>query len=254
MEEQKKRTIAVSNDFIHSNLTGTPAQSKLTLDLIGAIRKDDEDFEILEFDLRNELNSNSSTEIDKFVQKLRSKQFKLKQDDDDLWIPLFGLIKRRSKTNILQARLSEEVKPFLLGLRTHFTQYKESDALQTISGTYSFKLFQLLSCESMGGRRTEWIVSVKDFRWKMGLDDTKYPRMTNFSERVLEPAIKGNAEVFHDLTVEKLKRGRSIHALRFRWKPKPKQGMGKKVSTNIRRQEASPVEANKPAYRGKHGD
>ena len=156
MTTEKKRTIAISNELIHSNLNGTPAQNKLILQVMGNVRKDDEGFEVLEFDLRNELNSNNSKEMDKFAANLRSKQFKLSSGEKTTWLPLFGSISMMEGSNIMQARLSEEVKPFLLGLKSHFTQYREADALQTIEGTYSYKLFQVLSCESMGGQRTEW--------------------------------------------------------------------------------------------------
>ena len=60
-------------------------------------------------------------------------------------------------------------------------------------------------------------VSVKDFRWKMGLNDSQYSQMNDLSKRVLTPAIEGNADIFSGLSVEKIKQGRSVVRLKFTW-------------------------------------
>ena len=120
-------------------------------------------------------------------------------------------------TSIVQARLSEEVKPYLLGMKSHFTQYQEGEAMKTIDGTYSYKLFQLLSCKSMGGTRTEWLVTLDEFRFLMGIADGQYKQMVHLTTRVITPAVKGNTETFPGLKVEKIKKGRSVVSLKFTW-------------------------------------
>ena len=199
-----------------SNLTGTPAQNKLIIKLLSEVKKDDEGFDVLEFNLREELNTNSIEKMYEFTKTLRAKEFKLEDEKDAYLYPLFGLMKISKETGMLQARLSEDVRPLLLGLKHQFTKFKKNEALQ-VSGTYAFKLFQMLKAVGMNGGIQEWEVTLKDFRWRMGIGDSEYGRMINFTNRVLKPAIKENTKFFKGLEVEKIKKGRLVHSLRFTW-------------------------------------
>ena len=251
MEKKDNRVITISNDMMTSSLVGTPAQNKLMLKVMAEVRKDDEGFEIIEFDLRNMLNSHNRREIEKFVLDLGAKRFKLDKGDSDHYVPLFGLMKVDKGSSIVQARLSEEVKPYLLGLKSHFTQYQEIEAMKTIDGTYSYKLFQLLSCKSMGGTRTEWLVTLDEFRFLMGIADGQYKQIVNLTTRVITPAVEGNLETFPGLSVEKIKRGRAIKSLKFTWENPKAHDVpnkpSKRPSSKAKQASSKPKEDSKQA-------
>ena len=219
MEQNTDRTLAMSNDVILSNLTGTPAQNSLLIQLFAEIRMNDEGFEYLEFDLTKELKTNSLQEVNTFVARLRSMEFKLKMSDTkDMHIPVFGQIIHDKGKRTMEAVLSESFKPLLLGLERNFTQIKESHAIAMNTGTYEYKLFTILKAKSLNGRNKSWKVKIGDFRWQMGIGDGKYREMTNLTKKVINPAVKGAKKYFTGLAVEKIKKGRSVKELLFTWK------------------------------------
>ena len=62
-------------------------------------------------------------------------------------------------------------------------------------------------------------LSIEEFRNYMGIPN--YYKMGNIDQKVLNPALAELREHFNNLTVDKIKEGRSIVSLQIRWNANP---------------------------------
>ncbi|KZK09400.1 RepB family plasmid replication initiator protein [Lactococcus cremoris] len=126
-------------------------------------------------------------------------------------------------------RFSPEIMPYLINLKTNFTQYALLD-LAELNSKYSIILYRWLSMNynqyehysSKGGRREAQvesyrnpIISVKELR---ELTDTvhEYKKFPDFSIWVLDKSFEEiNAHTSFNVTYDKVKKGRSIDSIIF---------------------------------------
>ena len=133
-------------------------------------------------------------------------------------------------------QFSEHIMPYLINLKSEFTQYKISE-LQKLNSKYSIILYRWLSMNynqyehysNKGGRRAEQVesyrnpsISVKELRT---ITDTvnEYKEFWNFENRVLKKGIEEiNAHTSFNVSYEKIKKGRSIDSIVFHIEKKRK--------------------------------
>ena len=126
-------------------------------------------------------------------------------------------------------QFSEHIMPYLINLKSEFTQYKISE-LQKLNSKYSIILYRWLSMNYnqyehysyKGGRREEQVeayrnpsISIRELR---ELTDTvdEYPRFDRLEHRVLkEPIEEINENTSFNVTYDKIKKGRSIDSIVF---------------------------------------
>ncbi|TEA96307.1 RepB protein, partial [Lactococcus cremoris] len=126
-------------------------------------------------------------------------------------------------------QFSEHIMPYLINLKSEFTQYKISE-LQKLNSKYSIILYRWLSMNYnqyehysvKGGRRAEQVesyrnpsISVKELR---EITDTvnEYKEIYDFEKRVLKNAIEEiNEHTSFNVSYEKIKKGRSIDSIVF---------------------------------------
>ncbi len=133
-------------------------------------------------------------------------------------------------------QFSEHIMPYLINLKSEFTQYKISE-LQKLNSKYSIILYRWLSMNynqyehysNKGGRRAEQVenyrnpsISVKELRT---ITDTvnEYKEIYDFEKRVLKNTIEEiNAHTSFNVSYEKIKKGRSIDSIVFHIEKKRK--------------------------------
>ena len=126
-------------------------------------------------------------------------------------------------------QFSEHIMPYLINLKSEFTQYKISE-IQKLNSKYSIILYRWLSMNYnqyehysyKGGRREEQVeayrnpsISIRELR---ELTDTvdEYPRFDRLEHRVLkEPIEEINENTSFNVTYDKIKKGRSIDSIVF---------------------------------------
>ncbi|MCT0024490.1 RepB family plasmid replication initiator protein [Weissella confusa] len=126
-------------------------------------------------------------------------------------------------------RFSPEIMPYLINLKTNFTQHALSD-ISELNSKYSVILYRWLSMNYnqyehysvKGGRREEQVenyrnptISMRDLR---EMTDTvkDYQRIDNFEKRVLKAGLDEiNSYTSFNVTYEKVKKGRSIDSIVF---------------------------------------
>lgn len=114
--------------------------------------------------------------------------------------------------------LNHELKPFLIKLKEHYTQYSLDNVLN-MKSEYSIRLFELLQEKiksKLIGRAGEYVeISVQELRECCGCED-KYKSFNNFKTRVIDAACKE----INELTLMRVKytyskQGRTIVAIVF---------------------------------------
>ena len=118
----------------------------------------------------------------------------------------------------LEITFAPDVVPLITRLEKHFTSYQLKQVAQ-LTSKYAIRLYEFLIAWRNVGKTP--VISLSDFREKLGLEINEYQKMVNFKSRVLEPAIKQINELT-DIHVkyEQYKTGRSISALSFTFKHK----------------------------------
>jgi len=118
----------------------------------------------------------------------------------------------------LEVTFAPDVVPLITRLEKRFTSYQLKQVAQ-LTSKYAIRLYEFLIAWRNVGKTP--VISLSDFREKLGLDINEYQKMINFKSRVLEPAIKQINELT-DIHVkyEQYKTGRSISGLLFTFKHK----------------------------------
>lgn len=118
----------------------------------------------------------------------------------------------------LEVTFAPDVVPLITRLEKHFTSYQLKQVAQ-LTSKYAIRLYEFLIAWREVGKTP--VISLSEFREKLGLDINEYQKMVNFKSRVLEPAIKQINELT-DIHVkyEQYKTGRSISGLSFTFKHK----------------------------------
>ena len=125
----------------------------------------------------------------------------------------------------LTLQLNEVLKPLLLNLKEHYTQYSLSNILM-MKSVYSIRIYELIleriPTKDIPIAGCDVKLSVQEIRECCGLADPdengkiKYPQFGNFNARVIEPAV---AEINKVLTItitsEPVRYGRQIEEIIF---------------------------------------
>ena len=131
------------------------------------------------------------------------------------WVDKIGYEKA---TGTVFLRFTVDVVPLITRLENNFTSY-EIEQVANLDSGYAIRLYELLIQWRITGKPP--VFELQDFRRKLGVEDSQYKTMSNFKNRVLEPALKQINE-HTDITAkyENIKKGRVITGFKFMFKPK----------------------------------
>lgn len=112
--------------------------------------------------------------------------------------------------------LTNEVMPYLTQLKGQFTQYQLRH-ISSFKGVHSIRIYELCTQYKSRGDREITVEKLKEW---LQVEDN-YSRWGNFKMRVLDPAVKEiNAKSDLLVSVELIKKGRAVHAIKFNIKSK----------------------------------
>ncbi len=222
----RDKKVVKANELIQeSRFSLSLQQQKIILFLISQITPFDEDFKTYEFDIREFCKVCGMDYDNGGNYELLKEQIK-KIADQSVWIMLEdgkteSLIRwiekpRMERYNgIIQIRLDEDLKPYLLQLKKNFTQYEIIYTLN-FKSKYTIRLYELLKSIHYNDLEPyERTFSLDDIRRMLGAE--KYSKYSHFKARVLEPTIEEvNAYSDKQVSYEPLKTGHSVTAIKIR--------------------------------------
>lgn len=110
------------------------------------------------------------------------------------------------------------IVPLITRLEEQFTKY-EIQQISNLTSAYAVRLYEILIAWRSTGKTP--LITLYDFRQKIGVLDTEYKRMYDFKKYVLDIALKQvNEHTDITVKVEQHKTGRSITGFSFSFKQK----------------------------------
>ena len=123
----------------------------------------------------------------------------------------------------LQVIMNPFLKPYLLNLKEHYTQYQLENIL-TMKSVYAIRIYELIQKEQIlkyiPKEGAYVVLTVQEIREACDCED-KYDKISQFKARVLDVAAKeiGRTTIY-EISYDCMKKGRAIESIRFYIKSK----------------------------------
>ena len=212
--------VAQSNDLIEArhNNPLTVREQKIILAMVSEIQPDDKDFKEYRISLKNfnEMlglkGKTKYSEIKEIVKNLMGKTIEIPRKNKGwLLVNWVSSAEYIDGEGVIELTFSPKLKPYLLQLK-EYTSYRLSNIL-SLNSTYSIRLYELMKKWEFLG---QWEYPVEDLRGKLGVEEGKYPKYSNFKARVLLRAVEEvNEKTEFYITFEEIKKGRSVDKIKF---------------------------------------
>jgi len=216
--------VTQANNLIEARYSISKNEQLIILAMISFIDPKDKDFltyrtsitqfaELLGLDKKNKLK-----EVKEVARRLLSRVIEIETPSGWKMLQWVSYAEANYKEDFLMLRFHDHLKPFLLDLKARFKSFKLSEVIE-FKSNYSIRMYQLLR-DFEGQGKKEFTYFLEDFR-KIILGSTpkelkKYPRFTNFKERIIETAKKELDEKAPlSFTFETIRVGRSIGKIKF---------------------------------------
>ena len=206
----------INKDFalINARYKLSKVQTKMILKVISLIKPNDTDFStyhlplsFFDFMAENKNHQRISEECSKLMEKV------LHIDTDDGWLKIhwFSSIEYKKKDEIIEIKIDEKLKPYLLQLKKNF-KYYELQYVMKMNSEYAIRIYEL--CKQYERLKTREII-LKKLQDLLQVPNSmmKYP---HFRQKVLEVA-KKEINKYSDIEIDytPVKRGRSTYKIIF---------------------------------------
>lgn len=195
-------------------------EQKIILRLIQMIKPTDTEFHIYELDLKEfcefcGLSTKSGQhyiQLRNSIMNIKRKSFWLYNADTEKWttVDWISKVEIEKRSGIVRIKLDDDLKPYLLQLKSDFTQYEMINIL-AMTSKYSIRIYELLkSCQF---KKT---ITYDLEELKIMLNCQNYKQITDIKRNIINPSI---AEInrYSDLKISiiYIKKGRKITAIQF---------------------------------------
>jgi plasmid replication initiation protein len=210
--------------FQHNNLVEaryhlTLQEKRIILWLISQIRPDDKNFKrhslsVQEFTNLLELNGSVKyTELRKITKGLMQKVLEIIDPDKNTstFVNWINYSKYFHNEGVIEFSFSEEMKPFLLHLKSQFTSIEVTDLLQ-FKSIHAIRIYELLKQYKDIGERTLGIDEIKKCCGVTG-KFKNYPDFERYLLLIAQKEITNKSDIHFEF--ERIKRGRKIVSIKF---------------------------------------
>ena len=218
--------VMANNMILHSASNLTLNEIKLLRFFIMQTEKDDE--ELFEYttsvtQLSESLEISKELlyrELGEMTEHLMKEVIEIGSRKDDRWIMFHWVDVCEYQNGKLTVKLSDELKPFLIGLRGSFTRYHLADIVG-LNSIYAIRIYEILN-GYMNEKNLphadvsiEISISIDELRRITDTQD-KFERYSNFKLRVIDTALKEiNRKSNYHVTATPYKDGRTIVGFDF---------------------------------------
>ncbi|SDM64572.1 Initiator Replication protein [Catalinimonas alkaloidigena] len=223
-EKKKRDYVWQSNELVNARFTFQRLEQRIFLQTIASIRRDDNEFRDVDIDIRDmlgyELGGTAYQMIRDTCSSLLGKKIEM-EDDVELrqstrrryrGYVLFTTVQYVEGTNTIKARLSPEIMPFLLQLKSKFTK-AELDELMELDSHYSYRIYWLL--KQFASFRATRDIQIDELKSMFRLEG-KYDRYVDFRKNVIDQAQAELADTEMAFDYETITHKRRAVAIRFK--------------------------------------
>lgn len=225
MSMNKEHYVVQANELIEGKQNLKLNSAKIMRALIMQIRPDDDELKsyvISVPDLARLLGigaSNLYRNMDDITDDILTNHVAIKDRKQGKFIKIQWVSACAYEKGIgLAVKMNPLLKPFLLNLQEHYTQY-QLEAILTMKSVYAIRIYELLQKEQLmkylPREGTDIILTVKDIREACDCE-TKYEKISQFKAKVLDVAMREiQRTTLYEVSYTCLKNGRSIEAIKF---------------------------------------
>jgi plasmid replication initiation protein len=214
--DNKQIIIRKSNELIEARYKLSVAEQRLIFLLASQISLDDKDFKsyqvrVSDFVRMFSLESCNAMykEVQKAAKELVCKRLDLSKDGKEIYTTWLSYVEYVNGSGVINLEFHSSLKPYLLQLQSHFTQYNLNHVINFTS-QYSIRFYELLKMEAFKAKNGQFsrFFEMDDLRLILWLEKNEYPLFADFRKWVIEPAVKEINEKT-DLNIEKVQYGKT---------------------------------------------
>jgi plasmid replication initiation protein len=223
-------TIVKSNELIEARYKLSLNEQRLVLLLTSIIEPEDEDFRDYQlwvadfadmFGLKGDKDIHSK--VEQAADAMVGKRLYLKNGNEKEVVAWISYATYKKGEGIITIRFDKSLKPYLLQLKSHFTQYQLTTVVK-FKSQYSIRLYELLKAFEYRGRGGPFYRELKidELKSLFGVSKGEYKRIQDFRRYSIEPAVEevSNFSEILITQVEYIKAGRAIGSVKFTAEPK----------------------------------
>jgi plasmid replication initiation protein len=223
--------IRKSNDLIDARYKLSIAEQRLILLLLSEISPSDKDFkdyEIRAADLAEmfnlELDGYLYEQLQNAATSLVGQRIILREHKTVEVMAWFSYIRYEEGAGVVKLRFDKSLKPYLLQLKSHFTQYHLNHAVD-FKSQYSIRLYELLKMDAFKAKNGQFerVFEIKELRLIFGIEKKEYSLFADFKRWVIAPAMVdvSNKTDLNIIDAKYGKTGRKITSVTFVVKIRP---------------------------------
>jgi plasmid replication initiation protein len=218
--------VMANNMVLHSASNLNLNELKLLRFIIMQTEKGDKDlfeFDVAVKDLCKLLDIKSKDmykRIDTMTTHLMQEVIRIGDDSKQEWRKFHWVDVCEYKKGIITIKLSEQLKPFLLGLRGCFTRYQLSEII-SLKSTYAIRIYEMINGYLNENNlphadvAIEFSISIDEIR-RATDTEKKFERYSAFKTKVIDNALKEiNEKSKYYVTATPYKRGKTIVGFEF---------------------------------------
>jgi plasmid replication initiation protein len=173
-------------------------------------------------DLLNVPKSNIYRDIEEIVNDILSNPVYIREDTGNRtrWIKIPWVQRCEYNSDVgVALKLNDELKPFLLNLKDHYTQYT-LDSVLAMKSVYSIRIYELLQSKIMTRlvprEGTYLEIPLDELKECCGCEGKSYNTFANFRMKVLDKAVKEiNEKTMYSVSYDYMKSGKSVVGIKF---------------------------------------
>lgn len=207
----------ISNKIIEAHFSLPLGEQRLLYAYISKISSEHFDFpeldlSISEFSKMIDLKEPDYKEIIKHATKLMDRKLEIETQDEWVSFHWFSICRYKKKEGRLIIKIHDELKPYLLQLKKHYTRLITRQVMQFRS-VYSIRIYMICKKYQKLGKV---VLSLEELKKKLGIDDGEYKLYGHFKKRVLEQAQK-EINLLSDIEIDfqEVKEARKVVELLF---------------------------------------
>ena len=213
-----KRQVVIANQINESRFKMSKGEQKLMLYCVAMIDNKEGRIErTFEMDIKDFISFLGIKGNDYYRRMLdmtrdfASRVFEIKQPNGELHqIPVLSIIKY--KKGSVELKVNDQLAPYLIDLKSHFTKYSLQEVL-SLKSAFAMRLYQLLAQYQY---KQEVEFSLEKLRFCLNVDDGKFKRYFDFKRYVLEYAQNEiNKKSTLRFEYKPIKKGRKVIAIKF---------------------------------------
>lgn len=230
MKTEINKIIKKSNDLINAKYRLTILQQYVLHDVISQIHINDADFKKYELNIQSIAeNHNIDTKnayryIKKAALDLNKLQIIIGDQKEGLALTWFTSVLYSSARGSLLIDFHKDLKPYLLQLKSYFTQYEHQN-ITRFKCVHSLRFYEFLKQKQNLGRGEDFYVelTIAEIRSLLCFSNSEYKANKDLRVNVIEKALKEINEQtdLKILDTQFLKKGRSIDSIFIKAEPKP---------------------------------